>query len=238
MSSVLQLRVSADERYPGLRQTVSQTASDIAATIHTTEEAQAMATRGQTLHNRVTGEFITFLSTTEDTDGEYLEFVCRVGTDGVPIPPHVHETQEERFEVMSGTLGVMLGGKKYELRAGDKAILPVRVRHQWWNAGEDDVVFRVEAQPARNLEALLEANAGLAESGKLNKKGMPRNPFYLVNIGRLAEVYMPFIPMSLQKLMGATGSAIGRAFGVDPSFAYYRSVGQATAVENANEVAA
>jgi quercetin dioxygenase-like cupin family protein len=197
-----------------------------------------MATKGQTIYNRVTGERITFLTTTKETNGEYLEFECRVGTDGVPIPPHVHDTQEERFEVLSGTLGVMIGGEKYELRPGEKAVLPIGVKHQWWNAGDDEVAFRVEAAPARGLETLLEVNAGLAEQGKLTKKGMPRNPFYLANFSRMAEVYLPGIPISLQKLMLATASAVGRGFGVDPKFAYYQAVGISTATLEEIETAA
>jgi mannose-6-phosphate isomerase-like protein (cupin superfamily) len=184
-----------------------------------------VARRGDSIYNPVTKEYITFLTTTEETGGELLEFECRVTPDGIPLPPHVHETQEERFEVLSGTLGVMLGGKKFELKAGDRAVLPARVKHQWWNAGDTEVAFRVEAEPARNLEAVLEANAGMAVSGKLSgKRAMPRNPFLMAGMGRLGETYLPGIPIWMQKIGLGMATSVGRALGVDTSLQTYREV--------------
>lgn len=188
-----------------------------------------MASNRHSIYNRVTGEHITFLTTTEETNGEYVEFECRAGTDSVPIPPHVHESQDERFEILSGKLGVMLGGEKFVLRRGEKAVLPAGVKHQWWNAGETEVAFYVEARPAANLEAVIEANAGLAATGRLTSKALPRNPFHLVNLGRLGETYLPVIPIPLQKVMLGIGSAVGRIFGYDPEFTYYRAIGLETA---------
>jgi mannose-6-phosphate isomerase-like protein (cupin superfamily) len=193
-----------------------------------------MARRGDSIYNPVTKEYITFLRTTEETDGEILEFECRVTPDGIPLPPHVHETQEERFEVLSGTLGVMLGGKKFELTAGDRAVLPARVKHQWWNAGDTEVVFRVEAEPARNLEAVLEANAGMAMTGKLGRKrAMPKNPFLLAGMGRLGETYLPGVPIWMQKIGLDMAASIGRVLGVDTTLNTYREAYYGYAMESA-----
>lgn len=124
-----------------------------------------MAYRGQTISNPVTGENITFVKTTTDTKGQVLVFDCRVTPGGARLPAHVHGSQEERFTIISGILGVMVGGKKQELRAGDRAVLPARIKHQWWNAGDDEVDFQVEVVPPRNLEIVLEAVCGMAETG-------------------------------------------------------------------------
>jgi mannose-6-phosphate isomerase-like protein (cupin superfamily) len=197
-----------------------------------------VARRGESIYNPVTKEYITFLRTTDETNGETLEFECRVAPDGIPLPPHVHETQEERFEVLSGTLGVMLGGKKFELRSGDKAILPARVKHQWWNAGDTEVAFRVEAEPARNLEAVLEANAGMAISGKLGgKRAMPKNPFLLADMGRLGETYLPVVPIWMQKIGLTMAATVGRALGIDPSLTSYREAYYGYQAETAVEIA-
>ena len=183
-----------------------------------------MANRGQTIYNTVTKEKITFVRTTDDTNGGLLEFICSVTPDGIPLRPHIHANQEERFEIISGTLGVMIDGEIFNLESGDRAVLPAGMKHQWWNAGDDEVTFRVEAEPAGNLEAVLEANAGLAKAGKLNKNAMPRNPFHLVNIGKLSETYLPGIPIWFQKMGLATGSLVGRALGFDPTFRKYRAM--------------
>jgi len=182
-----------------------------------------VAHAGQIIYNPVTGENITFLKTAADTNGECLVFDCRVEPGKPGLPAHVHATQSEHFTILSGTLGVMVGGKKMTLEPGEAVLLPAKVKHQWWNAGDNDVVFRVEVTPARNLEAVLEANAGMAYTGRLNGKAMPRNPFHLANLGRLSETYLPVIPIPLQKGMLGMSSAIGRVFGVDPEFRTLRA---------------
>ncbi|GAC1468671.1 MAG: hypothetical protein PVSMB7_16880 [Chloroflexota bacterium] len=183
-----------------------------------------MAYRGQTIHNPVTGEHITFLKPAADTHGALLVFECRAEAGMIPLRPHVHTTQSEHFTVISGTLGVMVGGKKYALETGESVLLPARVRHQWWNAGDNDVLFRVEVVPPRNLEATLEAVCGMALDGKLNKKAMPRNPFLMAHLGKFSETYLPWVPISLQNLMLAAGSTIGALFGYDPTFSQYRTL--------------
>ena len=190
-----------------------------------------MVYAGQSLYNPVTREHITFVQTTEDTNGQLLVFDLRVTPGGARLPAHIHSTQEERFEVLSGSLGVMLGGKKQVLAAGDQITLPAGVKHQWWNAGQDEVHFRVEVAPARNLERVLEAISGMAHAGKLNGKAMPKNPFRLAQIGKLSENYLPGIPIWMQKAMLALGSAFGRLLGYDPTFAEYCTV-ETAAIES------
>jgi mannose-6-phosphate isomerase-like protein (cupin superfamily) len=183
-----------------------------------------MAHPGQIISNPITGERITFLMTSQDSYGQLLVFDCRVTPGGARLPAHVHATQEERFEVLSGALGVMLGGKKRVLEPGERIVLPAKLRHQWWNAGEAEVHFRVTVVPPRNLETVLEAVSGMAHAGKLNKRVMPANPFLLANLGKLSETYIPGVPIFLQRLTLAVGSVFGRLLGYDPRFAEYRTV--------------
>jgi hypothetical protein len=55
--------------------------------------------------------------------------------------------------------------------------------HKWWNAGEEELVFRCEVRPALGFESLIETMFALAAAGKTNKKGMP-NPFRLAVIAQ------------------------------------------------------
>jgi quercetin dioxygenase-like cupin family protein len=180
-----------------------------------------VAYAGQQIYNPVTKEHFTILHTPADPSSGSLVFECRVAPGGARIPAHVHRSQEERFEVLSGSLGVMLGGKTQLLHAGETIALPAKIKHQWWNAGETEVSFRVEVTPARNLERVLEALAGMAEAGKLSRKGMPKNPFRLAQLGRLSENYLPGIPLWLQQPPLVVGSALGRLFGLDPRLSEY-----------------
>jgi quercetin dioxygenase-like cupin family protein len=182
-----------------------------------------MAYTGQELTNPITHERFTFVETTQDTKGARLVFETRVTPGGVNIPAHIHTSQEERFEVSSGSLGVMRAGEKQILGPGDTIRLPARIKHQWWNAGEDEVRFRVEVAPARNLEAVIEALSGMAQEGKLNRRAMPTNPFRLAQLATFSDTYLAGIPLWLQGPLLALGSALGRLLGYDPAFTEYRT---------------
>ncbi len=159
-----------------------------------------MAYAGQTIDNPVTGEHITFLTTTSETRGEFLRFDCRVEPGKARLAPHLHTSQTERFTMLEGTLGARVGDEIYTLLPGQSLTLPARVVHQWWNPTDETVRFQVEVTPARNLEATLEAICGMAQDGKLTRQAMPRNPFRLAQFGKLSETYLPVIPVWLHRL--------------------------------------
>jgi quercetin dioxygenase-like cupin family protein len=182
-----------------------------------------MAIAGQTITNPLTREHITFLKTARDTGGQLLAFDCRVAPGGIRLPAHAHGNQEERFTMLSGTLHVLLGEKLHVLSAGQTLVLPARIQHQWWNASEDEVHFRVEVAPSLELEAMLEAVCGMARDGKLNAAGMPTNLFEMVNLARLSDIYVAGIPVWLQKIIVDMISAIGLLLGYDPDFRRYRT---------------
>ena len=195
-----------------------------------------MASRGQTIYNPLTHEQITFLRTSDTSrDGSFL-FECRVTPGGATLPPHIHTTHSEHFTVVSGALGVMLGNTKQTLHAGETIDLPARIKHQWWNAGDEPVHFRVEVRPARNLETILQVASRLAHEGKLNKRGVPKNPFLLALFAKKAETYLPGIPLQLQDVGINLGSAAARLLGFGHMFAEYAA--PAPAVDTTEPTAA
>lgn len=182
-----------------------------------------MAYAGQTIENPVTGEHITFLTTTSETGGELLRFDCRVEPGKARLAPHLHTRQTEHFTMLEGKLGARVGDEIYTLLPGQSLTLPAQVVHQWWNPTDQTVRFQVEVTPARQLEATLEAICGMAQEGKLTRAAMPRNPFRLAQFGKLSETYLPVIPVWVQQLGLTMGSALGRILGYDPTFAAYRT---------------
>ena len=74
-----------------------------------------MAKAGDVIENPITGERITFLKTTRETNGDLLRFEYVV-PPRFYIPEHVHPCQEERHDVLSGTLRGRLGGQERLLR--------------------------------------------------------------------------------------------------------------------------
>ena len=179
-----------------------------------------MIRSGDTIHNPVTGERITFHQTSADTNGEAVVIECTVQPDGFVAAAHLHPSQTERFNVIDGRLGMKIGRKKLLLERGDVAEVEPGTPHKFWNMGEDEVRFVCEVRPALQFESLLETMFALAEDGKTNKKGMP-NPLRLAVIARahFDTVRLPQPPAWLQRAGLALGAPIGRLFGYSATYA-------------------
>jgi mannose-6-phosphate isomerase-like protein (cupin superfamily) len=135
-----------------------------------------MIRSGDTIHNPVTGERITFHQTSADTNGEAVVIECTVQPDGFVAAAHLHPSQTERFAIIGGRLGMKVGRKKLLLERGDVAVVGAGTSHKFWNMGDDEVRFVCEVRPALQFESLLETMFALAADGKTNKKGMPNPP--------------------------------------------------------------
>src|SRR5262249_44673326 len=86
--------------------------------------SNSMAHAGQILNNPVSGETIEFVTTAADTDGELLAFELTLTPDGQVPGTHVHPEQEERFEVLSGTMKFKLGFKTITAGPGETVLVP------------------------------------------------------------------------------------------------------------------
>jgi mannose-6-phosphate isomerase-like protein (cupin superfamily) len=180
-----------------------------------------MIRTGTTIYNEVTGERITFLATSGDTDGEAVVIECLVQPEGAVAAAHVHPSQTERFAVASGTLGMKVGRKQLTLGAGEVATVEAGTAHKFWNAGDEPVKFVCEVRPPLQFESLLETMFALANDGKTNRKGMPMNPFRLAVIAKahFDTVRLPVLPAWLQAAGLAVGAPLGRALGYGPTYA-------------------
>ena len=125
--------------------------------------------------------------------------------------------------MLSGTLHVLLGEELHVLSPGQTLVLPARIQHQWWNAGEHDAHFRVEVTPPLELDAMLEVFCGMARDGKLNASGMPINLFDAANLARLSDLYVPGVPAWMLKIIVEALSALGSLLGHDRHFRRYRA---------------
>jgi mannose-6-phosphate isomerase-like protein (cupin superfamily) len=174
---------------------------------------------GDVIENPVTGERIVFHETSRETNGEAVLFETFVQPHGFVAAAHVHPKQEERFEVVSGTLGLKIGGEEIVAGPGETLTVPAGTPHRFWNAGDDEVRFRCEVRPALQFERLLETMFALAAEGKTNKKGMP-NPLRLAVIARahFDVVRLPFPPALVQRIGLALGAPAGRLLGYRPTY--------------------
>ncbi|MFL5914715.1 MAG: cupin domain-containing protein [Gaiellaceae bacterium] len=174
---------------------------------------------GDTIHNPVTGERIVFRQTSRETNGEAVVIETFVQPNGFVAAAHVHPGQEERFEILRGSVGFKVGGKKLVAGSGQRLTVPAGTPHKFWNAGEEEAHFVCEVRPALQFEALLETMFALAADGKTNHKGMP-NPFRLAVIANahFDTVRLPFPPALVQRIGLALGAPLGRALGYEPIY--------------------
>jgi mannose-6-phosphate isomerase-like protein (cupin superfamily) len=179
-----------------------------------------MIRTGDTIENPITGERITFLTTSADTDGEAVVIETVVQPDGFVASAHVHPFQSERFSVSAGTLGLKIRRERLTLEPGDVATVEAGTPHRFWNAGEAPVRFVCEIRPALQFESLLETMFALAADGKTGRKGMP-SPFRLAVIAKahFETVQLPFPPAWVQRAALALGAPIGRLAGCEPFYA-------------------
>jgi quercetin dioxygenase-like cupin family protein len=161
-----------------------------------------VAYTGQTLHNPASGERITFRQTAADTDGELVAIDLELPAGRrVPGPQHIHPLQEERFEVVEGTMRFRMGRERIVAGPGDLVVVPAGVAHDFANAGDTDALVRVEVRPALQMERLFETAVRLAEQGRTMRGGLPR-PLDLALFVRefQDEVQAAFPPRWVQRL--------------------------------------
>jgi mannose-6-phosphate isomerase-like protein (cupin superfamily) len=112
-----------------------------------------MATAGQTVVNRATGERVTFVKTAADTSGELLELELVWPRAGERAPAHVHPEMEERYEVLSGTAAFSIGGEPERIAGPCEVVtVPSGTTHRAWNPSEREVRLKVEFRPALRWE--------------------------------------------------------------------------------------
>lgn len=79
------------------------------------------------------------LETADETDGERFKTHMQLDEQS-QLPPHVHPSAEERYEVRSGTLEVQVDGEWSELGEGEVATIPPGTEHSFRNRGPAEVI--------------------------------------------------------------------------------------------------
>jgi mannose-6-phosphate isomerase-like protein (cupin superfamily) len=81
------------------------------------------------------GEYLVIRSH-EETGGEYVEMEWTLPATSFAPPPHRHPTQTESYEILAGSLDVMIDGEWQHLDTGESATVPVGANHTFRLAGE------------------------------------------------------------------------------------------------------
>jgi quercetin dioxygenase-like cupin family protein len=176
---------------------------------------------GAVLENPVSGQRLIFRKTARDTGGELLEVEAVYAKPTPSRPPvHQHPRQEERFEVLSGRLNVLVGGRDRTLGEGEVLIVAPGVPHQMW-AAEAGARVNWQTRPALKTEAFFETVWGLAKDGKVNDKGVPN----LLRVALIAREYedefrLASPPWVLQRALFGLLAPVGRLIGYHARYPY------------------
>ncbi|MFA9558143.1 cupin domain-containing protein [Evansella sp. AB-rgal1] len=144
-----------------------------------------------------TGEKITFLETSKETNGafEYIEVFLPPGGEGPGL--HYHMNFKESFEVIDGELKILYGKEEKVLQIGETLHVAKGEHHTFLNASnEKAVTFRVKITPANQFEESMRILYGLMEDGKTDNKGLPKDKIHgalILDMQDTRLVKMPFL---------------------------------------------
>ena len=142
-------------------------------------------------YHPVQKDYTTFLETSEETGGDHTLLEIELAPGGGNTP-HYHKTYDEHFEVVEGTLEVLVGKETRVLRPGQKAVAPRNTLHKFRNPGEERARFLVELRPgSAGFEKAIKAGYGLARDGRVRADGTPKNLYHLAVLLEWSEIRLP-----------------------------------------------
>lgn len=177
---------------------------------------------GDVSENPVTGERAIVLEAPPENPERRLVVEMHARPGAAVVGEHLHPAIRERFEVLSGRLGVKLDGKRSAIGPGEAVDVPAGRWHDWWQEGPDKAVVRIEITPGDRFIEMIRTIFGLALDGKTNTKGMPR-PLQLVAIGREFDDVLIFRqpPRAVQRAVFGALAPLARARGYRGSYPRY-----------------
>lgn len=178
-------------------------------------------------HNPVTGEIAHLITGVDEGDGRNIEVELWLQPGAAVAGAHTHGAIIERFEVLRGEVGFLVGAEEHGMGPGDGPVeVPVGTVHDWWNSGDDIARVRVEVEaapgapgdPATRFVAMIETLWSLGALGKVNAEGMP-DQLWLAAIAHEYRDVIQFVkpPALLQAALFPPLAALARRLGRDPS---------------------
>lgn len=176
----------------------------------------------RTVSNPVMGVTVTFLTASDETEGQYAEAHVMIPAGHQGPPAHFHTDFEETFTSVEGTLFLDYGEQRgLQLTPGEAVHVEPHVRHRYYNDGDAPAVFRFVARPGQAYEDGIRAGFGLANDGRTDERGVPRNLLEMAAVFSMSKSYVAGAPLWLQRALTAIGVRLATWRGLDPTFAAY-----------------
>jgi quercetin dioxygenase-like cupin family protein len=159
-----------------------------------------------------TGDSVELLEPAAASGGAFtrIRFVFKAG--GLRVSPHRHLEQDETFEVLSGTMGYTLRGKKHHAAAGSTVTLPRGIIHTHFSAGPEDTVVIQTMRPGLDFDYIAENLFGLGTE----HRGIAGLDSIIQGLVWLRKMKGPFYlgaPLWLQRSLAALVTPIAYRFG-------------------------
>jgi quercetin dioxygenase-like cupin family protein len=168
------------------------------------------------IENPVTGDRVEFLTSPLSGEAGPLVFRTTLAPYAKGSPLHRHRGIAETFTVESGPFTFLdPSGKALEMEAGDKVEVAAGVAHGFRNETRHPVVFLTSATPGVGFEKFLRVMFGLAEEGRTDRNGMPRDPRALALALVYAELVLAGGPEAFQATLIKALAALGRSAGIE-----------------------
>lgn len=150
-----------------------------------------VSNKSRVIKNSVVKDQIIFLEMASDKQDAITWFAVDLAPNG-GNDLHYHDTFEETFIAVEGSLGITLEKEEILLKEGESLTVPIGVLHRFYNPNNHKIKFETKVNPAsRNLEEFLQIIYGLARDGKVNKKSIPTNPLHIGVLSLLGETSPP-----------------------------------------------
>jgi mannose-6-phosphate isomerase-like protein (cupin superfamily) len=183
--------------------------------------------RGQVFENPVSGERAIVITDTLDHPDGVLVAELHVRPGGRVVVAHRHPGLVERFHVLRGEVGFLIGDKEELLGPGRSAEVPAGVLHDWWQVGDEEAEVVVEVNPGARFVEMVGTFYGLARDGKVDKKGLPRPLQLALSASDYSDTMVVAKPPPwVQTVLFGILAPIARARGLKPTYEEYLSSDQ------------
>ena len=159
-----------------------------------------MVQPGDVIENPVTGERMTFIRTSAQTGGALAEIDLELSPTAFLAAEHIHRFQEERFDVLRGSVLLRCQGEQSTYGPSETVVVPAGARHSWAPVGDEGALVRLTFTPGAGIEDFFDEFFRLAREGRTNRRGIP-HPRDAARLSLAHEMYIgrPPVPIPLQR---------------------------------------
>jgi len=164
-----------------------------------------------TLELRHTGERLTLRRIKTDNGVEELRLTGSLPAHRQGPPLHVHFEEDERGEVVSGTVSALVDSTLLVIKAGESGHFPKGIAHRWWNDGDEGLGLRGGVTPAVDLDRYLQAMFEVLNAGPPNRPPI----FYMAHVlyrHRKTQLAL-VIPRAVQQILFPIVVLLGTVLG-------------------------